>query len=191
MAHTPEQLANARHEAEVEHARFARRADLVIKEELNEAWVLRQWRDIATADVNELMQFRRACCPTCYEGLPYDGNLPPVVHCPQCKGEGTGEEKVYFADTRTLSAGARRLFAGVKVTKGGMELKTRDQDAALLNIARYLKMLVDRQELTGANGGPLTMVGVSAAELTDDQLAALLVGGQQVAQLTEGESDEE
>lgn len=153
--------------------------------------VLAQWWQIATANANELMQFRRVCCRYCYGvghayqwrderewqdrlereladaareeraprmpdasgGFGFNRTREPHHECPSCYGEGSGE--TFTLDTRNLSPAARRLFAGVKQTKDGLEIKLRDQDAALANVAKHLGMLKDRTELTGLNGGPV------------------------------------
>ena len=47
-------------------------------------------------------------------------------------------------------------------------------DAAVANLARYLGMMVDKKELSGPGGGPIPMASLTAEDLTDDQLAALL-----------------
>ena len=79
-----------------------------------------------------------------------------------------------MADTRKLRGSARRLYAGVQKTKEGLKIVTRDQDAALTNIARYLGMMVDKKEISGPGGGPLAMATLTAEDLTDEQLAAIL-----------------
>ena len=57
----------------------------------------------------------------------------------------------------------------------GIEVKMRDQDGALLNVARYLGMMVERREVTGANGGPIKhQESAPAADLTPEELAAEL-----------------
>jgi len=77
-------------------------------------------------------------------GVGYDARREPHPECPECFGEGIA---VPFArDSRRLSADARRLYAGVKVTKDGMEIKMHDQHAALVNVGRHLGMFVDRLE---------------------------------------------
>jgi phage terminase small subunit len=180
-----------------------RKEQLAAKAEIDPLWVLRQWKQIATADANELMQLRRVCCRHCHgfghqyqwteveymnavnkavdDGKPapdgmggfgYDVNAEPHPSCPECGG--LGEELVVSADTRKLKGSARRLYAGVKKTKDGLQILTRDQDAAMLNIARYLGMLVDKRELSGPNGGPIALATLTADDLTDDQLAAIL-----------------
>lgn len=88
-------------------------------------------------------------------GFGYSVELGPVPDCPQCDGDGEVDHLI--ADTRSLSPAARKLFAGVKVTKDGMQVLMRDQDAALQNVAKYLGMLVEKRELTGKNGGPVVM----------------------------------
>ncbi len=93
-------------------------------------------------------------------GEGYDARKMPHPDCPECFGEG--EVVPFPKDTRYLSESARRLYAGLKVTKDGIEIKTRDQDAALLNVAKHLGMFVTKVEHSGANGGaiPIEIVGV-------------------------------
>ena len=42
------------------------------------------------------------------------------------------------------------------------------------NLARYLGMMVDRKEISGPGGGPVALAHLSADDLSDDQLAAIL-----------------
>lgn len=166
-------------------------------------WVLRQWRQIVEADDNELTQLRRICCRHCHGyghqyqwteaeymsavnkaidagkpapdgmgGFGYDMNAEPNPDCPECGG--LGQEYVHVMDTRKLTGSAKRLYAGVQRTKDGIKVLTRDKDAALANMSRYLGMLVDRKEISGPGGGPVPMAHITAADLTDDQLAAIL-----------------
>ena len=80
-----------------------------------------------------------------------------------------------LADVRKLSGPARRLYAGIKKTKDGVEVKFRDQDGALKNIATFLGMTIDRKQLNIIpGGGPVP--AFTADELSDDQLAAIATG---------------
>lgn len=159
--------------------------------------VLQRWWEIATADPNELIAFRRCSCRHCFGkdhayqwkdedefqrmvaieaaraaeekrpprlltdegGYGFDPTIRPHPKCPECNGEGRGE--VFAKDTRDASPQAKALYAGVKVTKDGMEIKMRDQDAALANVARHLGMFIDRKEI----GGPGDFT-----DLTEDEL---------------------
>jgi phage terminase small subunit len=180
-----------------------RKQQLADVAEIDAAWVLRQWKQIATADANEITQLRRVCCRHCHGfgnqyqwteaeysaavdkavdsgkpapdgmgGFGFDLNAEPHPACPECGG--LGQELIYVADTRKLKGSARRLYAGVKKTKDGLQVITRDQDAALANISRYLGMLVDRKEISGPGGGPVPLAHITADDLSDDQLAAIL-----------------
>ena len=73
-----------------------------------------------------------------------------------------------------MKGNSRKLFAGIKKTKDGIEIKTRDQSEALANIAKFLGMNVERKELSGPGGGPVAITNLTADDLTDDQLAALV-----------------
>lgn len=88
-------------------------------------------------------------------GYGYDRLLRPHPKCPYCWGEGHME--VHAEDTRFLSPKAKLLYAGVKQTRDGFEIKMRDQDKAMENVARHLGMFVDRKEITGADGGPVAI----------------------------------
>ena len=120
------------------------------------AAVLREWITIATADPAELTQWRQGSCKRCWfdkDGNPNPGAedksllSDPNPECRFCRGEGYG--RVFLKDSRLLTPSARKLFAGVKQTKDGVEVKMRDQDGALTNIARHLGMYNDKLELKG------------------------------------------
>jgi hypothetical protein len=180
-----------------------RKAQIAAAAGIDPAFVLREWLSIATADPRELTQSRRGCCRYCWGidhkrewmeheyatalnealtsmllppafegGLGYRPKREPNPECPICEGEGV--MRTWLADSRELSPQAARLFAGVKQTKEGIEIKTRDQDAALAKIADYLGMSnKSKGELTVA----AAILTASADDLTDDQLAAIIAGG--------------
>jgi phage terminase small subunit len=135
--------------------------------------VFKRWATIATADPNELVQHRRAPCRYCNGkdhahqwktprefaeaeteqaasdagGYGYSVNDPIDPNCPECHGDGVGY--TVTADTRTLSPQARMLYAGVKQTKDGLEIKMHDQQKALENVARHLGMFQDKLAVEG------------------------------------------
>lgn len=159
--------------------------------------VLKNWVDIATADPNELMQLRRSCCRFCYGknhhyqwteseyamkcaqaiqngkkrpkktgGFGFNATLDPFENCPMCAGEG--EERAWLADTRKLKGKARLLYAGLKKTNTGFQVLTRDQDAALANIAKFLGMFKERVEVVNKNVFPT----LSISAITNDPVEA-------------------
>ncbi len=152
--------------------------DLRVANEITASAILRRWWEIANADVNELVELRRECCRFCYGadhqyqwtegeyaravdhaveaarpapdgmgGFGFDANRPPHHECPECFGHGI--ERAHIHDTRKLKGGARRLYAGIQKTKDGFKLLTRDQDAALANLARYLGMFDEKPKGPG------------------------------------------
>lgn len=195
-----------------------RTEELAARAGLSVEWVLRQWKQIAEADPNELISVRVESCrhchginhefqwtefeyaqairaaashrcnskcePGCLKSIPppntggfgFNPHVPPAESCPVCRGDGI--EKVLLHDTRRVKGSARRLYAGVRQTQHGIEVKMRDQDAALMNIAKFLRMVVEGREISGPGGGPIAVTPVDARELTDDQLAALAVRGE-------------
>lgn len=105
--------------------------------------------------------------------LPSDGGgygfrkpADPHADCPKCFGEGLAN--VFALDTRNLSPAGRRLFAGVKVTRDGFEIKLRDQDKALDSLARHLGMFKERVEHSGPNGGPIQTEDRTQASLLEE-----------------------
>ncbi|EUD08027.1 terminase small subunit [Providencia alcalifaciens] len=173
-------------------------ADRERRTQITQDAVLKMWWDIATADVNELTEYRRLCCRHCwgfgfnyqwrdaveYEdavkkamaankpppqdvgGYGYDDTLDPNPDCPRCNGAGIG--RAHFHDTRDLTGAARRLFAGVKEGKFGVEVITRNQDDALKMVAQHLGMIKTRTELTGKDGEPIK---TEVANMTSQEAA--------------------
>lgn len=69
-------------------------------------------------------------------GIGYDRRKDPHPDCPECFGEGVG--RPIFKDTSKLSPGAAALFAGVKETDKGLEIKSHSKVDALEKVARHL-----------------------------------------------------
>ena len=103
--------------------------------------------------------------PDCSGGFGFNRVAEPNPACTECEGEGV--EDVLFRDTEGLTGAERKLIAGIKRTKDGLEIKFRDQDAALQNIAKHLGLLIDRKELTGKDGKPLLPAAVPTDLPTD------------------------
>lgn len=192
-----EQSARLLSKVIVQEAIAAAQAARSAETKITAADVLRRYWMIATADPNELIEYRRCCCRCCWGegnlyqrtaseldrdltkwaaakrkaeaageevaafdplgGGGYDARKPPNPKCPECFGEGVGQ--AFPKDTRNLSPAARCLYAGVKTTKDGLEIKVHDQHAALTNVARHLGMFVEKRELSGPNGGPVEVKG--------------------------------
>jgi phage terminase small subunit len=106
-------------DVEISAAIAASRDEMAEKAGFAAVDVLKRWVAIATADPNELVRYE------------YDEN---------------GVGRTIIADTRTLSPQARMLYAGVKQTKDGIEVKMHDQLKALEMAARHLGMFVERVE---------------------------------------------
>lgn len=101
-------------------------------------------------------QSKEAVIPSDSGGYGFDRLLSPHPKCPYCRGEGNAE--LHIEDTRKLSPKARQLFAGIKQTQAGIEIKFRDQDKALENIAKHLGMFVDKVEHSGAIGSEVNII---------------------------------
>lgn len=108
--------------------------------------------------------------PDARGGFGFRMKREPNPECPECEGEGV--ERTFLADTTKLSEAGKQLFAGVKETKNGIEIKLHSKPEAMAAIADYLGMKKSTLELSGPGGGPIPM---SAKDLTDDELATRLV----------------
>lgn len=188
---------------EIQAAIAERQEELAIHAGITPEWVVAQWAKIAHADPNDIVQIRRTCCRYCHGfdhfyqwtpaeyaaavdraiasqqaapdgmgGFEFNPNAEPAEDCPECGGLGI--QDVILADTRKLTGAAKVLYAGAERTRNGIKVIMRDKDAATQNLARYLGMLVDKKELSGPNGGPLAVAGLTAADFTDEQLAAII-----------------
>lgn len=98
-------------------------------------------------------------------GFGYQRSRAPVETCTSCGGDGHVD--TFIADTHSLSPAGRKLFAGVKQTNNGIEIKFRDQDGALANIAKYLGMMAERHMHGGDPQNPTPIM-----QLTGDITAA-------------------
>ena len=161
-----------------------RKAELAAVAELTPEWVLSRWLAIARADPRELTELIIFPCSDCWQDVSHGEKWFPLGYdaktvrpdCERCKGEGI--ERPKFNDTRTLSKNAAALFAGVKATRNGVEIKVHSQTDALQNIANYMGMLKSRQEISGPNGAPIAVdTAVTAKELTNAQLAEIASRG--------------
>lgn len=136
-----------------------------------------QWRDaVEFKEAEEKVAGKEgAKLPQDTGGYGYDGTVDPNPDCPRCNGVGIGRS--VFHDTRDLTGAERRLFAGIKEGKSGLEVITRNQDEAMKMVAQHLGMLKTKTELSGPNGEPIQHNHtVSAEDLTDEQLAAIIAG---------------
>lgn len=77
--------------------------------------------------------------------IGYDARRQPHEECPECFGEGVGT--VFLKDTRNLPPELKSLYAGVKVTRNGVEVMTHSKDKALEMLGRHLKLFTDVVEV--------------------------------------------
>lgn len=153
-------LRNAQVSSEIARRRdaTAQKLDISREEALTEAWA------IVKADPRELIEYRRFACPACYEDGHEGDRRDPVPACLQCHGDGLAD--VIVKDTRKLSPQARALYAGVKMTKDGLEVKMHSKLDALEKVFRHLGMY-DADKPPAAN----VSVSVQAAPTKRSDLA--------------------
>lgn len=147
-----------------------------------------QWRDkeeysqaVQTAIRAAEAEEKEPLIPSNAGGYGFDRLLRPHPNCPYCRGEGISE--LHVEDTRDLGPKAALLYAGIKQTQAGIEIKMQDQGKALENVARHLGMFTDRVEHTGKDGGPIqTEIKPDLSKLTVEEL-------KQFAELTRKAAD--
>lgn len=120
------------------------------------------------AEEGEIMPFDEA------GGIGYDERKGPNDKCPECFGDGVG--KTIIKDTRNLSPSARALYAGVKQTKEGIEVKMQSKESYLQLLMRHMGMLKDRTEITGKDGAPIQTE--SKVTLAPDEAYKRMLDGQ-------------
>ena len=69
-------------------------------------------------------------------GIGFDPHKVPNPVCPECMGRGLG--RTFISDTRNLSPAAAALYAGVKETKDGFEIKMHSKLDAIEKLAKHL-----------------------------------------------------
>lgn len=135
------------------------------------------WRNEAEylAELNrELESAKRAkrepAYPDLSGGFGFRKKEPPHPDCPECDGDGV--PTTVIPDLSKVSPAAAKLYAGLKQTKDGLEIKMRDQDAAWVNLGKYLGMYHDR--LPGkANGNPVIPTNVTVTAKTPAEAARI------------------
>jgi phage terminase small subunit len=96
---------------------------------------------------DKLEEAKRGSKPGAFDeggGPGFNHTLPPAADCPECFGEGSGD--AFIKDTRSLSPAAAALYAGVKVTKDGIEMKMHDQPGALVNVGKLLGYFTEKHQ---------------------------------------------
>lgn len=89
-------------------------------------------------------------------GVGYDATRGPNAKCPECFGMGIGE--AFLKDTRDLQPAARSLYAGVKVTKDGFEVKLQDKVGALTKVGQHLGMFAKTLKIGNEDDKPFETV---------------------------------
>lgn len=92
-------------------------------------------------------------------GVGFRKRAHPHPDCPECEGEGVGYS--FVKDTRYLPRAAARLFAGIKETKDGLEIKTRKVDKLVELAMKQLGMLAEKAEGSAEGDGEPVPVAVT------------------------------
>lgn len=103
-------------------------------------------------------------------GFRRTGAINP--ECPACEGEGI--EDLYIADTGKLKGPARRLFAGAKRTRNGIEIMQRSQDNALKLLGDHFGIFKAVLDATINSTNTNTNHNVDYSQLSKETLRELL-----------------
>lgn len=155
-------LANPNISAAISIAQAARAERIGISAD----WVIKEIHAVAAADSRDLVAYHVGCCRHCWGeghlyqrtqaemerdekrhdtdtgpfdeqgGIGYRVMQEPNLECPECGGIGRGH--MIIKDTRTLSTQAVALYAGVKTSKDGIELKLHSKMDALEKLAKHV-----------------------------------------------------
>lgn len=105
-------------------------------------------------------------------GFGYNKTLPPVKECPVCCGDG--ESTYVIEDVNKLTPDARLLFAGVKpVGAGQYQILMRDQDAALMTLAKFFGIVASDDKSVSKN---LEFAAVASDPLQASQIYTKIMG---------------
>lgn len=167
------------------------RAQLVGTVQLSIKMVVQDIVDVLEADPRDLIDVITIACRHCHgEGhrfhrtiIEYEADLAklqenfdhlggigfnpyrePHPDCPNCFGCGEVQERL--KDVRNMTKGQAALYLGAERTKHGIRINMRSKDAARQQAALYL----------GMNKETLKVQKTKAAEMTDDELAAIVKG---------------
>lgn len=118
--------------------------------------------------------------PNALGGYGFDVYASPNLECPHCLGEG--HVMPVIKDTRKLKGAAKRLYAGFKQTKDGIEIKMRDQSHALSLLAKEFGIAKDApavqvlQAVNAQGAENVTVISVDPLEASR-QYQELMKGG--------------
>lgn len=121
-----------------------------------------QWTPAEFAEATRKAEQTESPLPDPAGGLDFDRTALPDPACPECSGEG--QLRQVPVDTSKLSPGGRALFAGVKPTANGLEIKLRDRDKALENAAKIIGAFRETIDLN-------VKAGVKVANVTAENAA--------------------
>ena len=121
-----------------------------------------QWTPAEFAEATRKAEQTESPLPDPAGGLDFDRTALPDPACPECRGEGVLRQVP--VDTSKLSPGGRALFAGVKPTANGLEIKLRDRDKALENAAKIIGAFRETIDLN-------VKAGVKVANVTPENAA--------------------
>lgn len=93
------------------------------------------------------------------------------------EGQPVFQASWQFKDSALQNPAALSAISELTTGKDGIKLKLHDPKAAIRQLSELMGWEAPKKtELTGKNGGPININNTTAAELTDDELAAIISG---------------
>lgn len=176
----------------VQEAIAAAMAERARRAEVTADMVLEHWSELARADPNDVIEYRRGACRYCHgdghfyhwrdhvefaeacakarkrkDSEPTDEGGYGYRHTepanPECpRCCGEGIGYSYAHPSRNIPARSRALYAGVKEGRDGLEIKVHDPEEAWDKLAKHLGMGKDQVDVNHAGGITITIAGPDA-----------------------------
>jgi hypothetical protein len=89
-------------------------------------------------------------------GIGFDPRKDPNPDCGECFGEGYGS--AHIMDTRKLAPEDLAAYAGVKITKDGIQVLMHDKATHIDKLMRHMNLMDPKLTLKGDPENPLTML---------------------------------
>ena len=144
------------------------RAKLSRRVGISQERVVNEYAKIAFADIKDFVDFRTE---KTFVGQDDDGN--PVFDYKQ------------IVDVKPSSEVDGTLISEVSIARDGtLKFKLHDKGAALDKLGKHLGMFVDRHEVTGKDGGPIT-TALDYSQLSNEQLLEIVSNAKNIVKKVE------
>lgn len=117
---------------------------------------------VLAADANGRKPPRK---PDLAGGTGFRRTRDPNPDCPECDGEGIG--RVLIHDTRHLSDAGRTMYAGVRESRDGLEVRINSREKALELLARHVGLFNEQIEVNMTVTTPAELDALYKAKMAE------------------------